>query len=143
MATQKADHSLESILLGHNMYKYIWTPCHVVSLNFVLSQLAHRTDFSSCRCGECARIVSYYAVSVIKDARWWATCCTKNQLLCHDCRFHVTPWKLRIACYRYTVTWLRCKAHPPNQRCLKRDKSMRLTDEYVLNKWVIWYVHLQ
>ena len=28
----------------------------------------------------------------------------QNQLLCHDCRFRVIPWKLRIAHYRYTVT---------------------------------------
>ena len=30
-------------------------------------------DFSSYQYGECTRVGSYYAVSVIKDARWWAT----------------------------------------------------------------------
>ena len=54
MAAQEAEHSLGSVIRGHHMYKYIWTPCLG-------------------GCGECARIVSYYAVSLIKDVRWWTT----------------------------------------------------------------------
>ena len=34
MATQEAEHSLESVVRGHHMYKYIWAPCLDERLSF-------------------------------------------------------------------------------------------------------------
>ena len=36
----------------------------------------------------------------------------------------------------YRDSWLCCKVHPPNKGCVICNKTMRLTDEYVLNSEV-------
>ena len=61
MATQEAEHSLESIIRRHHMYKYIWTPC-----------LGERLSLHA-NMGNAHELYQTNAVSVIKDVRWWAT----------------------------------------------------------------------
>ena len=123
MAIQKARYSLESVVRGLLVYKYIWTA-------WVGERLSLRTDMGNAH----DSYHTMYAVSVIK--MWDCGPHTENHLLSHDCPFRVTSsdWKLQIA--RYRGAWLRYKAHPPNKGCVVHDKTMRLTDEYVLNSEV-------
>ena len=91
METQEAEHSLEIVVRGHHVYKYIWTPCLGERLSLCADVgNAHESYhtmlcFGDKRCGMVGHI-------------------PRNQLLCHDCRFRVIPWKLQIPRYRYTVT---------------------------------------
>ena len=70
-----------------------------------------------------------------KGARWRATY-HKNYLFHHNCPFRITTsaWKLRIAQHR--SAWLHYKTHPPNKRCIVRNKTLYLTNEYLLNSEV-------
>ena len=58
MVTQEAEHRLESIVPGHHMYKYSWTPC-------LPEQLSIQVDVKNVH-----ELVSYYAVSEIKYTRF-------------------------------------------------------------------------
>ena len=115
MTTHEAEYSLESVVRGHHVYKYICTPCLGEQRSLVPI---------------CARLVSYYAVSVIKMRDGGPH--TENHLLCHDYRFRVTPsaWQCTLP-VRGSV-----------MKCIRlingviRDKTMRLTDEYVPNSEV-------
>ena len=76
--------SLESVVCGHHVYKYIWTPC-------LGERLSLRTDVGN--------LYDSYHTMLFGDKRDGGQP-TENHLLCHDCRFHVTPStrKLRYQC---------------------------------------------
>ena len=82
MATQEVEYNLGIVVHGLHVYKYIWTL------------------YLGKRLGECTRVISYYAVLVIKMRNGGPH--TENHLLCHDYPFRVTPsaWKLQIAHYQ-------------------------------------------
>ena len=50
---------------------------------------------------------------------------------------HLQLGSLELHVNLYCDVWLRCKVHPPNKGCVIRDKTMCLTDEYILNSEVL------
>ena len=61
---------------------------------------------------------------------------TENQLLCYDCCFRGTPWKLRIARYRYIVTRGSVVKHIRLIKGVSYVIKLCLTDEYAINSVV-------
>ena len=104
---------MESIIHGHQVYKYIWTP-----------RLGERLSFHADVGNVHDSYHTTYPDSVIKDGWLGGGPHTADHLLCCDCRFCVTPWKLQITCY--TVTCV------SDVKCIHVIKVC-LTDEYALN----------
>ena len=113
MATQEAEYSLEIVVRATTCTSVFGLPALVSGFLFVPIWGMRTSHIILCCFGD-------------KDVRWWATYRESSAL---------PSSPLQLGSF-VTGVWLRYKAHPPNKGCVIRDKTMCLTDEYVLNSEV-------